>query len=197
MVKKVFNVLTTVLLIALIVLVVFIFISRVTGNTPTILGYRIYRVQTDSMTPTLKVGDVILSKKTTAEDIHLGDIVTYDAVDGQMAGKTITHRVVEEPEVRDGVYYFRTRGDKEGATLDPEISFEQVEGKYVRTLPLLDKMYTFFLSPGGLIAFIAIIIVLFGYEMISLIMSYKDIDEKDDDYYAPPNRKPKKKRKKT
>ena len=196
MVKKVFNVIVTVVLILLIALVVLIFISRMTGGTPTVFGYHVYRVQTDSMVPTLNVGDVILSKKTAAEDIRLGDIITYRALEGDLAGQTITHRVYQEPELRDGVYYFVTKGDKEGAVPDSEISYDQVEGKYVRTIPYLDKMYTFFLSPAGLISFVALIIVLFGYEMISLILSYKSLDEKDDDYYAPPNRKPKHKRKK-
>ena len=197
MVRKIFNVIITIVLILLIVLVVFIFIMRATGSTPTIFGYSVFRVQTDSMVPTLQVGDVILTKQVAPEDIHLGDIITYECREGTLAGQTITHRVARDPVVREGEYYYRTQGDKAGAALDDEISYDQVKGRYVRTMPFIDKLYSFFLSPGGLITFIAIIIVLFGYEMISLILSYKAIDEKDEDYYAPPNRKAKTKRNKT
>ena len=197
MVRKIINVITTVILILLIALVVFIFITRMTGNTPSIFGYRVFRVQTDSMVPTLNVGDVILVKDTPAEDIHNGDIITYKCLSGYLSGQTITHRIAMEPEKRKEEYFFVTKGDKEGASLDDEISYSQVEGKYIKTSPYIDKMYSFFLSPAGLITFIGLIIVLFGYEMISLIISYKSIDEKDEDYYAPPNRKPKKKRKKS
>lgn len=197
MVRKIFNVIVTIVLVLLIVLVVFIFITRATGSTPSIFGYSIYRVQTDSMVPTLQVGDVILSKQVAPEEIHLGDIVTYECRSGRLEGQTITHRVALEPEERGGVYYYRTKGDKEGASLDDEISYDQVKGRYVKTLHLIDKLYSFFLSPGGLIAFIAVIVVLFGYEMISLIMSYRAIDDKDEDYYAPPNRKKSTKRNKT
>ena len=196
MARKITTVLSTVLLILMIALVVFIFISRATGHTPSIFGNRIYRVQTNSMVPTLEVGDVILVQDTEPEDIHLGDIITYRALSGQLKGQTITHRVALEPEVRGGVYYYRTKGDREGASLDNEITFDQVEGKYVKTLPLLNKLYSFFLSPTGLVVFIAVIVLLFGYEMISLIISYRKIDEKDEDYYAPKNKKPSKKRKK-
>ena len=196
MVRKIFNVIITIVLILLIVLVVFIFIMRATGSTPTIFGFSIFRVQTDSMIPTLQVGDVILTKQVAPEEIQMGDIVTYECRSGALEGQTITHRVAQEPEERDGVYYFRTKGDKLGAAMDDEISYDQIKGRYVRTLPIVDKMYAFFLSPGGLIAFIAIIVVLFGYEMISLILSYKSIDAKDEDYYAPPNRKAKTKRNK-
>ena len=196
MLKKIFNVITTVFLVLLIILVVLVFISRISGKSPSLFGYHVFRVQTDSMVPTLEVGDVILVKNVSAEDIAVGDIITYDVISGELAGQTITHRVVEEPEIRDGVYYYRTKGDREGAVMDEEFPYDRVEGKYVRTLPVFDKVYTFFLSPAGLITFIGIIVVLFGYEMISLILSYRSLDEKDDDYYAPQAKKPSKKRKK-
>ena len=196
MVKKIFNVITTIILILLILVVIAVFIARMSGATPSIFGYSVFRVQTDSMEPTLMIGDVILSKKVPAEEIKVGDIITYDCLTGTLEGQTITHRVVLDPEERDGMYYFVTQGDKDGAMQDAEVSFEQVEGKYVQTLPLLDKLYTFFLSPYGLITFVFIIVALFGYEMISLVLSYKHINEYDEDYYAPKNKKKSKKRKK-
>lgn len=196
MVRKILNAIITVLLIFLIVLVVFIFVARISGNSPSIFGYHIFRVQTDSMVPTLNVGDVILVRDTPAEEIGVGDIITYKVTSGDLAGQTITHRVVLEPEQREGVYFFRTKGDREGAAMDDEISYSLVEGKFVRKLPFIDKFYSFFLSPAGLITFITLIVVMFGYEMISLILSYRSLDEKGDDYYAPQNKKPSKKRKK-
>ena len=51
-----------------------------------------------------------------------GDIITYDCLSGDLAGQTITHRVVTDPESRNGTYYFRTQGDREGAPLDDIIS---------------------------------------------------------------------------
>ena len=194
--KKILSVLSGILLFLMIALLIVIFTARLSGRTPSIFGYRIFRVVTDSMTPTLAVGDVILVKDCEPESIHNGDIITYEGAEGDFRGKTITHRVVKEPEVRDGVYYYQTRGDREGAQLDPEISFFQVDGKYVSTLPLIDKLYSFFLSPWGLISFIVLIVILFGYEMISLVVSYKTIDKEDEEYYEPKNRKPRKKRKK-
>lgn len=193
--RKVFNIITTIILITVIAVVVIVFIVRLTGNVPSLFGYSVFRIRSDSMTPTLLVDDVILDKKVKPQDIHIGDIITYDCISGDLAGQTITHRVVEEPEVRGGIYYYRTKGDKEGAVLDAEIEYSLVQGKYVCTIPLLDKIYTFFLSPYGLIVFIFIILALFGYEMISLILSYRSLDIKDDDYYEPKPKKKSKKRK--
>lgn len=195
-IRKAFNIISTVILILLIILVVLIFIARISGNSPSLFGYHVYRVQTDSMVPTLKVGDVILIKEAAAEDIHNGDIITYRCQSGELAGQMITHRVVEDPIKRDDVYYFHTKGDKVGASMDDEISYDQVQGKYVNTIPWIDKLYTFFLSPGGLVSFIVLIVILFGYEIISLIVSYKSLEEKDEDYYEPKAKKESKKRKK-
>lgn len=196
MFRKVINIITTVLLVLLIILVIFVFITRISGNAPSIFGYHVFRVQTDSMEPTLNVGDVIVVKSIPAEEIKVDDIITYKVISGELEGQTITHRVIREPEQRDGVYYYQTKGDREGAIEDEEVPYDRVEGKYLYTVPMVDQVYTFFLSPAGLITFIVVILVLFGYEMISLITSYKALNEHDDDYYEPKPKKPSKKRKK-
>ena len=194
MAKKILRAASTVLLIALFLLVVAMFMMRVMGKTPSVFGFQVYYVATGSMEPTINTGDVVLIKKTPAEDIHKGDIITYKAVEGDMAGKSITHRVVEEPEYRNGTYYFQTRGDAEGAPLDPEFSYRKVEGKLVFRLPLIGKVYSFFSKPYGLLTFIIVILLLFGYEMIALFFSYRTIDSLDDDYLEPEKAEKKEKR---
>jgi len=191
-----FNVFSTIILVLLISVVVFVFITRLSGHVFSVFGYTLFHVQTDSMEPTLMVGDIILDKKVPAEEIKVGDIITYDCLSGDLAGHTITHRVIREPENKNGVYYFQTKGDKPGAEPDAVISYDQIEGKFIQTIPWLNKVYSFFLSPYGLVTFIVLILVLFGYEMLKIFSSYRAIDEKDDDYYAPKPKKPSKKRKK-
>jgi signal peptidase len=182
MAKKIFNIISTVFLILLIILVAMMFFARFTGNSPSVFGYHFYRVATGSMEPTLMTGDVILVKEAPAESIAKDDIVTYKAKSGEMTGREVTHRVVAEPEIKDGVYWFQTQGDRSGAPLDPRITYDQIIGKFVTKLPILDKVYSFFLTPYGLIAVVAVIIVLFGFEMISLFSTYKNIDEIDEKY---------------
>ena len=196
MARKIINILTTVLLILMIVLVVFIFISRATGNSPQIFGYRIFRVSSGSMEPELSIGDVILVHTVKAEEIAEGDTITYKGASGDFKDKMITHKVVEQPYEENGIWHYQTQGIVAGASRDPVITYDQVQGKFLRKLSFLNSIYTFFLSPAGLITFILIILVLFGYEMISLILSYKSIDVKDEDYYAPAAKKKSKKRKK-
>lgn len=184
MFKKILNILTTVLMVSLIVLLVAMFIARASGNSLSIFGFRLYRVATDSMEPTLMVGDVILVRQADGDEIHKDDIISYKAEEGVMKGNIITHRVILEPEEQDGKWLIQTQGDREGATLDPQITDDQVVGKYVRTMPIISKIYSFFLKPYGLITLIVIILVLFGYEMISLIVSYRSLDKTYDKYSA-------------
>ena len=180
--KKIFNIITTIILIALIVLVASMFFARFSGRSPSVFGLHFYRVATDSMEPTLMVGDVIVVKETPADDLAKGDIVTYKALVGEMAGQEITHRVVTDPEVSDGRYTYQTQGDASGAPLDPKITYDQIVGRFVCKLPIIDKLYSFFLTPFGLIAVVALIIVLFGYEMISLFLTYKNVDALSEEY---------------
>lgn len=199
MVRKVINIISTVILVILIAVVVFLFIIRASGKTPSIFGYQILRVTTGSMEPTLKVGDVIVVKETDPAEIHEGDIISYESIQGELKGKIITHRVVQEPARLEDTYFIQTQGDIEGAALDPQITDRQVKGKYQYKLEFIDKIYSFFFTPYGIIAFVFVIVALFGYEIISLILSYKSLDEHDeddDDYYEPKPKKESKKRKK-
>lgn len=197
MFRKIMNIVSTVLLILLVGVVIFIFVTRISGQSPSLFGYHIFRVSSDSMVPVLEVGDIIVVKEVPVEEIEMGDIITYNGTEGSVSGKTITHQVILAPYEENGVWYMQTRGMAERVTSDdPVISYDQVIGEYVRTLPFINNMYNFFLSPVGLIVFIAIILILFGYEMISLISTYRASEEYDEEYYAPRNKKKSKKRKK-
>lgn len=195
MVRKILNIVSTVILILVIAIVIVVFICRLNGNSPSIFGYHIFRVTTGSMEPTLSIGDVILVRETAPDDIHKDDIITYKGKSGELAGMMITHMVIQEPYQEGDEWHYRTQGIVKGSVPDPEITYEQVEGKFQSKITFLNGIYTFFLSPYGLITFILVIMVLFGYEMISLILSYRKIEEKDDDYYEPKQKKKSKKRK--
>lgn len=175
--KKISGIIGTILIVVLIAVVIVMFDARMSGEAPSIFGYQIYRVSSESMEPELMVGDVILAKEVDPQEIQKGDIVTYKGEKGTFDGKLITHKVIEDPEYVNGEYVFQTAGIYEGALPDPEWGEDQLLGRYVKKLPFIDKIYNFFVTPYGLIAFILVIMVLFGYEMIALILSYKDEDE--------------------
>ena len=179
MFKKIINAISVIFLVFLVIFVLFTLVSRIRGETPSVFGNYIFRVSSDSMEPTLMVGDVILVQSADADDIQKGDIITYKSKGGSMYGREVTHRVVTEPVIKHDTYYYQTQGDAVGAPLDKAITYDQVKGKYVRKLTLISKFYGLISTPIGVAVFIGIIVLLFGYELVSLILSYKKIDEAD------------------
>lgn len=184
MFKKIINAISVIFLVFLVIIVLFTLVSRIMGETPSVFGNYIFRVSSDSMEPTLMVGDVILVQSADAEDIQKGDIITYKSKDGSMYGREVTHRVVADPVIKHDTYYYQTQGDAVGAPLDKAITYDQVKGKYVRKLTLIGKLYGFMSKPIGVAIFIGVIVLLFGYEVISMIVSYRKIDEVDLDAIA-------------
>ena len=175
--RKVLHVLSTILLLSATALVVFVFVIRLTGAKPKIFGYYIFNVASDSMTPMLEVNDVILVKQCGGEDVHKGDVITYRGQSGELAGKDITHKVIEEP-VKDsgGTIRIKTKGTKDGAIEDPVLTGEQVIGKYVRTLKILSFIFTIFKQWYGLAIFLGVIVLLMGAEIRNLVKLSKKAD---------------------
>ena len=82
-------------------------------------------VATGSMEKELFTGDVVIIKKSNANDINVGDIIEY-----QMEGYTVIHRVVEKKQ-RSGEFYFVTKGDNNNAPDAAEVREDQLIGKVI------------------------------------------------------------------
>lgn len=168
--RKIRNIFSIVLLVLLVLLVVYITAQRFLGHAPTLFGYQVLRVSSGSMEPKLNIGDVILSKEVTAQELNTGDIITYKGTQGAVAGKLVTHAVTQAPYVgEDGLYRIQTQGISEGAPPDPLITQTQLVGRMVCVIPFINYLYNFFLTPWGLVVIILVILILFLGEFITLI----------------------------
>ncbi len=175
--KKIINRITSILMGALFILVMIalfsLIIQAVGGKKPSVFGYRIYFVLTDSMEPTLNVRDIMISEvinspQEAQERIKEGDIVTFTAEYGMQAGMLITHRVVKEAhydEMYDR-YVFTTKGDNVHASVDPAVPVENVQAVFVKKSGILTGMYTFFTSTAGILS---ILIVPLGFILVTLV----------------------------
>lgn len=133
------------------------------GKKPNILGYRLYYILTDSMTPDLQVNDVILSEtiNSNAEArarIKEGDIVTFIAEYGIQKGLTITHRVIKAPYVDEetGLEVIGTQGVKEGATLDPPVPLANIQAVMIRKVAFIGNIYRLVMTGFGLLLLIVV-----------------------------------------
>jgi signal peptidase I len=92
-----------------------IWLARINGGVPNLLGYQIYVVETGSMEPTLPVGSTILVRALHADDtLKVGDVITYTH-----ETDTVTHRITELVTGDDGVLRYQTQGDNPDNSADP------------------------------------------------------------------------------
>lgn len=143
-------------------------ISRINGSSPALFGYSLYRVSSGSMAPELGVGDVILVHSCDGKDVKKDDIVTYVATSGEMSGKLITHRVVEAPRQQGSEYFLVTKGDANNYADDP-VNANQIEGKMLTKIGILKYLFDFFVTPWGLLAVIALILLAFSNEIVLFV----------------------------
>ena len=155
----------------MILTVIFFFVQRVTGGNTTIFGYSVYRVSSGSMEPELSIGDVILSKKIDTKTLEIGDIITYNGTEGSYAGKVITHRIEDIQEV-NGHRLFSTKGDA-NPEIDPIVYEDQILGIMEFKVPIVGVLYSFFITPYGLIAVLLVILLAFSNEFITLFRLIK------------------------
>lgn len=68
----------------------------------------------------------------------------------------------------DGTYYLQTRGIA-NEIADKEITADRVVSIMVCKIPHLDALYNLFLSPWGLVIFIALIVLIFFDELVAFV----------------------------
>lgn len=144
MFKMISNILFTLFMIIMALLIFITAQSRLTGQEPSLFGYRIYIVDSGSMAPTLPVDSMIIVKEIKAEQIQTRDIVTYYAGNEKIR---VTHRVVE---VVEGGKQFITRGDANN-TEDPNIlEGDRIIGKVIFKIPYIGTVFRGLSSAVGI-----------------------------------------------
>ena len=96
-----------------------------------ILGYKSYIIKTNSMEPTISINDVVITKKVKKEKIKKGDVITF-----LQDGEVITHRITQ---IEDNGNY-TTKGDNNNIEDTFKITYENIEGKHILTIPYLGKI---------------------------------------------------------
>jgi len=90
-------------------------------------GWEFDAVLSGSMEPALNVGGLVVIKPVQAQDVSVGDVISFNLPD---ISTPICHRVIERTETADGLT-FRTKGDaNEEADMNP-VPGDAVNGKEV------------------------------------------------------------------
>ena len=176
--KRVLNVVVnTVLVIAIILAAICTYVSYVntSGNgVPSIFGIRMFSVQTDSMYPVLKPGDMIFDTAVEPAELRKGDIITYWTV---IEGERVlnTHNI---HEIYDGGGYliFETKGMKNDSVDPLTVHESEIVGKYSGLrVGGLGKVFDYLQSPTGF--FVVVLIPVFLFFLFHLVQFFRVLFE--------------------
>lgn len=166
------------LFLLVILMLIVVVLQRVSDNSVTLGGFRLFTVATGSMVPEYEVGDVLISKEIEPSEIKVGDDIVYRGKEGSFKDRIVTHRVISIRE-EEGVKKFITQGIA-NTEEDPEIDESQIYGKVIykfKTLSFIGQIakniYVFYF-----IIFIPIAIIIF--RQIRNIFANNDEDEEEE-----------------
>jgi signal peptidase len=146
-------------------------------------GGRLLSVQTKSMVPVLNKGDLVSVIRVPAENLKVGDIITF--INPRNSKQTITHRITELPSAYNAKKIV-TKGDANQST-DVPIDQSAVLGRVSYAVPYAGYASDFIRQPLGLIILIYVpaLAIIIG-ELKRLSAYYKS------QVYVVPGRKPSK-----
>ena len=149
MLKKICNVLNTLVFICLFVIAAALIV-------PNLIGYKSFAVISGSMEPNIHVGSIVYTKEVEFNDLKVDDIISY-----QISGDTmVTHRVYSIDSDNQTVM---TKGDANDNVDSKEVTVDQIVGKVAFTIPLLGFITIYIKTPlaiVGVCGIIAILIIL-------------------------------------
>lgn len=138
--KKAWDILTTLLVAAAVLLAILLVGVRVVGLQPL-------QVLSGSMEPTYHVGSLIYVRSVDYRDLEAGDVITFMLDEDTLA----THRIVEVvPDEEDpDVLRFRTKGDNNDAEDGGLVHYKNVVGTPVFSIPKLGYFANYIQNPPG------------------------------------------------
>lgn len=143
--KKVWNFVTTAILILMLAFIAVMYVPKFFGVEPMI-------VLSGSMEPAYPVGSLLYIRHTDSSDIQKGDAITFYLDEDTL----VTHRVVDVDK-ENKVY--TTKGDANNTEDGGKVSFDQVRGKPVYCIPKAGYLADKVSQPTGKILYIVAIVV--------------------------------------
>lgn len=173
MLKKILDILETIILIISIFLCTFILLQKFVFKDKGVMGFKTYVIVTSSMEPYLEVGDVILVKNVDINKLKADDIITYKGMESDFAGKIITHKIKNIIE-EEGKKIFYTQGTT-NSMVDPAVYEEQILGKVIYKFKVISLISKLVRSKVGYIILVFIpLIFIFVKEMIRIKKNLTD-----------------------
>ena len=139
-IRKIWEVVTTILVAAVVLLAVLLVGVR-------LVGFQVFTVLSGSMEPTYHTGSLIYVRSVDYRDIEAGQVITFMLDEDTVA----THRVVEVvPDESDPeVLRYRTKGDANDAEDGSLVHYKNVIGSPVFSIPYMGYLANYIQHPPG------------------------------------------------
>ncbi|MFA5342218.1 MAG: signal peptidase I [Clostridia bacterium] len=151
------------------------------NGVAVIFGRMPITILSESMDPTLKKGDLIISHELSADQkgsLNENDIITYKVdLNGDGFMELNTHRIISI-RTSGGFVYYTTKGDNNAIADTQEVRYDNVVGVYNgRRVPGIGAVLNFLQTPTGFLVCVVIPLVLFLlyeiYNFIKVMISMK------------------------
>ncbi|MBQ9393727.1 MAG: signal peptidase I [Oscillospiraceae bacterium] len=179
--KVISTIVNVVLVIAIIVAALATYTSYVntSGNgMPSLFGVSVFSIQTESMYPTLKPGDLIIDKVVKdAKKLEKGDVITYWTV---INGERVlnTHRISQIYDGGDHLI-FETKGDNNTISDSLTVHESEVVGIFSSRIAGVGKVVDYLqTSTGFLIVVVVPVFLFFLYYLIQffrVLFEYQNV----------------------
>ncbi|MEO9327358.1 signal peptidase I [Gordonia aurantiaca] len=144
---------------------------------PRIAGAQAYTVLTGSMSPDYPPGTLIVVKPRPADEIRVGDVITYQIRSG--SPEVVTHRVIDVTENEQGELRFITQGDNNGVADAEPVRPVQVRGELWYSVPYIGWVNNWFTKDLRTVTIFVLAGLLFAYGGWQFIADHRE--RKNDD----------------
>jgi len=176
--KEIVNTLVNVVLVLAIVLAAMCtytsYVSSSGNGVPSILGVRMFSIQTESMYPALLPGDLVFGRAVKdASELRRDDIIAYWTV---ISGERVlnTHRI---HNIYDGGGYliFETKGDNNTAADALTVHESEIVAKYSFRVGGLGKFFDYLQTGTGF--FVVVVVPVFVFFLFHLVQFFRVLFE--------------------
>ena len=177
-IKAITNVISYVFIILLMIVasffILYVACSKIAEKRGENPPFGLYTIISPSMTPKIKVYDVVFVKRVNTDTLKVNDVITFYSTDTFFGNTPITHRIIEIVDVPDVGKVYKVKGDFNEFPDDEKVYPSNVIGKVMFKIPQLGRLQYFLASKKGwLLAIIIPAFIIIGYDVYKLIRLIK------------------------
>lgn len=144
-----------------------------------------YIIISPSMVPTINVEDAIIIQRKSANELNVGDIITFVSSDPRYSGLTVTHRIVGIEKTKKNEICYRTKGDNNNSEDLSLVSYKNVYGKVILRIPKIGYLQQILTTSYGWV--LLVVIPCLGIVIYDILKLFKNIGKKKDTNKKLPN----------